>query len=228
MSNSDHHHSVEHKSMVSYTVGYILSLVFTLIPYYLVVNQVFTGQTLLLTIMAFAVLQLIVQVVFFLHLGRGPKPRWNLYFFLGTIVAILIVVAGSIVIINNLHGNVASSEQTKRLVNSEGIYQVGGEKTGACKGRYTNHKVSFKDGRIDPLVTVATQCDTLTFSENSGTEVDLAFGTHDDHSVYAGLQGIDLRKNRTKTITLSEIGTYQFHDNKRPEAVGTFAVYETK
>lgn len=226
MTNSSHRHSVERKSMRSYTVGFILSLIFTLIPYYLVVNQVITGQTLLITILGFALIQLVVQVVFFLHLGRGPKPRWNLYFFMGTIVAILIVVVGSIVIINNLHGNVASSEQTKRLVNSEGIYQIGGELTGACKGRYSNHQVSFKNGKIDPLVTVASRCDTLTFKEESGSAVELTFGAHDDHSVYAGLSEINLKKGRSKTITLSETGTYQFHDNLQPDAVGTFAVYD--
>lgn len=213
--------------MASYTVGFILSLVFTLIPYQLVANQIITGRLLLLTILGFAVLQMIVQVVFFLHLGRGPEPRWNLYFLLGTIVAILVVVGGSIVIINNLHGNkVSSSDQTKRLVDSEGIYQVGGEKTGACKGRYANHKVSFKNGKIEPLVTLASRCDTLTFIEDGGQEVEIKFGQHEEHSVYAGLVEITLRKDRQKTITLSESGTYQFHDNMRPEALGTFAVYD--
>lgn len=228
MSSTNHLSSAERRSITSYTVGFILSLIFTLIPYYLVVNQVVTGRTLLITILGFAILQLIVQVVFFLHLGRGPKPSWNLYFFIGTIVAILFVVVGSIVIINNLHANVTSSEQTKRLINGEGIYQIGGELTGACKGRYDNHKVTFKDGKIDPLVTVASRCDTISFIEDSGVDVALVFGVHNDHGVYAGLKEIELHKNRTKTITLSQTGTYQFHDNMQPEAIGTFAVYEYK
>ena len=226
MSDLKNHASDEHKSMRSYLIGFILSLTLTLIPYYLVVNQLVTGMTLLITILSFAFVQLIVQVVFFLHLGRGPNASWNLYFFIGTIATIFIVVAGSVVITNNLHGNLASYDQTKRLINSEGIYQVGGELTGACKGRFTNHKVEFDNGKISPLVTVASRCDTLTFAEKGSTNVNLTFGTHDDHSVYAGLTEIELKKDRSKTITLSESGTYQFHDNMMPKEVGTIAVYD--
>lgn len=226
MSNLVHHSSTEHKSLRSYVIGFILSLIFTLIPYYIVVNQLATGMTLLITILSFAFVQLIVQVVFFLHLGRGPKPNWNLYFFIGTIGAIFIVVAGSVIITSNLHNNLASTDQTKRLVDSEGIYQVGGELTGACQGRQTNHRVEFENGNISPTVTVASRCDSLTFIDSDGADVEVTFGVHKDHSVYAGLEVLELKKNRSKTITLSQAGTYQFHDDKRPTAVGTLAVYD--
>lgn len=226
MSHSEKHSGTDHGTISTYVIGFILSLIFTLIPYYLVVNQLLNSMTLLITILAFAVVQLVVQVVFFLHLGRGPKPKWNLYFFMGTVGTILIVVAGSIIITNNLHYNLASSDQTKRLIDSEGIYQVGGELTGACKGRYTNHKVRFTNGNIEPMVTVATKCDTLTFTEDSGTPMGITFGTHERHAIYAGQKILELKKDRSKTITLSETGTYQFHDHERPEVIGTLSVYD--
>ena len=103
MSNDRHHHHIEHKSVTAYVIGFILSLIFTLIPYYLVVNHTLKGMDLLLTIMGFAVVQLIVQIVFFLHIGRGPKPNWNLWFFAGTVFAILVVTGGSVIIMSNLH-----------------------------------------------------------------------------------------------------------------------------
>lgn len=216
------------KTMASYIAGFILSLIFTLVPYYLVVNRVVVGLSLLITILGFALVQLIVQVVFFLHLGRGPKQRWNLYFFIATIGIILVVVGGSIVIINNLHNNLASSDQTRRIIDSEGIYQVGGELTGACQGRYTNHRIIIKDGAADPLLTVASRCDTLTFIDEDSTNIEVLFGPHEQHSVYAGLSSIALRKDHSKTITLSEVGTYQFHDDLRPKTVGSFAVFDNK
>ena len=120
-------HNDAHKTINSYIVGFVLSLIFTAIPYYMVVNQTVTGTSLLLTILGFAVLQMLVQIFFFLHLGRGPKPLYNVVFFASTVGIILVVVGGSIVIINNLHYNKSPSDQTKSLVEGEGIYQIDGD-----------------------------------------------------------------------------------------------------
>ncbi len=224
MSTTTPHNIAEHKTMTSYVVGFMLSLVFTVVPYYLVVNRIFTGMTLLITILGFAMAQLVVQVVFFLHIGRGSKPKWNLYFFVATFSAILVVVGGSIIIINNLHHNLATSDQTRRIIDSEGIYQVGGLLTGACQGRHTNYRVIIQKGKTEPLLTVASLCDTLTFINKDTTDLEVTFGTHPHHLAYAGLTAFALSKDHSKTITLSELGTYQFHDHLRPEIVGSFAV----
>ena len=69
----------ERGTITSYVIGFLLSLVFTAIPYYLVVNKTVEGNTLLATILGFAVLQMAVQIFFFLHLGRGPKPLYNVF-----------------------------------------------------------------------------------------------------------------------------------------------------
>ena len=96
-------HKREHGTVRSYVIGFILSLVFTIIPYYLVVEKVVSGKVLLGTILGFGLLQMIVQVVFFLHLGREKKPYWQRYFLVGTIGGILVVVGGSIWIMSHLH-----------------------------------------------------------------------------------------------------------------------------
>lgn len=214
----------EHKTLESYIVGFILSLIFTFIPYYMVLNQSVTGTALFLTILGFAVLQMLVQVIFFLHLGRGPKPLYNVGFFIATVGIILIVVLGSVVIINNLHYNKLSTDQIKRLVNDEAIYQVGGQKTGACQGQHSNHSVTLKNGQISPLRTLAIKCDTLTIINEDKISRIITFGSYLDHQVYAGLSEIQVRKGLSKTITLSETGTYQFHDITRNGTSATFIV----
>ncbi|MES2971784.1 MAG: cytochrome o ubiquinol oxidase subunit IV [Patescibacteria group bacterium] len=211
--------------MKSYVIGFILSLVFTFIPYYLVVNRSITGNLLLATIIGIAVLQMVIQITFFLHLGRGPKPNWNLFFFISTVGIILVVVGGSIMIINNLHYNMLPSDQTKRLTNDEAIYQIGGLKTGACQGQHANHKVTIKNGQVSPLHTLAYKCDTLTFINEDDTVREITFGTHPQHGVYAGENELVVRKGRGKSITLSEPGTYQFHDHLRAETAGDFTVF---
>jgi cytochrome o ubiquinol oxidase subunit IV len=216
--------SSELGTMKSYIIGFMLSLIFTFIPYYLVVNQILRGTTLLATILGFAVLQMVVQVTFFLHLGRGPKPKWNLFFFISTVGIILVIVGGSIMIMNNLHYNMLPSDQAKKLTNDEAIYQIGGEKTGACNGQNPSHKIMIKNGQVNPLHTQASKCDTLTFINEDSTVREITFGTHPKHGMYAGVSELTVKEGRGKSITLSEPGTYQFHDHLQADIAGDFIV----
>lgn len=216
--------SSEHGSMKSYVIGFILSLVFTFIPYYLVVNQKLPSNFLLAAILSFAVLQMLVQIFFFLHLGRGPKPLYNVVFFVSTISIVLIVVGGSIVIMNNLQYNMPAMEQSKKLANDEGIYQVSGMKTGACQSQGANHQIIVTNGQMSPLQTVANKCDSLTFLNEGQEELKIAFGTKAQHSSYAGEEELLVRIGRAKTITLSESGTFKFHDDLQADYVGEFRV----
>jgi cytochrome o ubiquinol oxidase operon protein cyoD len=213
----------EHGTIKSYVIGFILSLVFTLIPYYLVVHQTIRGTALLLAILSFAVIQMIIQVTFFLHLGRGPKPNWNFFFFISTVGIILVVVGGSIIIINNLHYNMQAPDQVKRLIDDEAIYQIGGVKTGACQGQRQNHRVIILKGQVYPEHTNAKLCDTLTFM-NDKTIREIGFGDHDHHTPYAGNTELPLRPKQSMTITLSQTGNYRFHDHFHEFTAGTFTV----
>lgn len=216
----------EHGTMRAYIIGFILSLIFTFIPYFLVVNHTITGMALLVTILGFGVLQMLVQVLFFLHLGRGPKPTYEQVFFVVTVFTILVVVGGSIIITSNLRHHMApsASEQTKKLVNDEAIYQIGGEKTGACQGQHDNHQVMIMDNKVTPFHIEAKRCDTLTFMNHDAQAKEIVFGEYPEHKSYAGETEYVVRSGHNKTITLSEVGTYTFHDHVRPETVGEFTV----
>jgi plastocyanin len=74
------------------------------------------------------------------------------------------------------------------------------------------------------LLVVAGHCDTLTFINNDTDDIDITFGTNLHPKVYAGLSSVALAKEHTKTITLSERGTYQFYDRTRPDVKGSFAI----
>lgn len=222
--HTDNRKKDEHGSMASYVVGFILSLIFTAIPYYMVVNKTVTGTALLTTIMAFAVMQMLIQIFFFLHLGRGSKPMYNVVFFGATVVTILIVVVGSIWIMDHLNYNMAPADASKYLAEKEGISQVGGEKTGACKGIYENHIVTIINGVANPARVEAKLCDTLTFINEDDEVRKVAFGTHPQHSSYAGQSELTVRKGRGKTLVLNETGTYQFHDDLILGVSGSFTV----
>src|SRR5690349_9240016 len=106
-----------------YEIVFALSLLFTVAAYLLVVISVFPGWELTVAIIFLAVSQLFAQLIFFLHLVEEANPRWNLFLVLSTISIIMIVIGGSLWIMNNLSYRHMSSpaETTHFILKDEGI-----------------------------------------------------------------------------------------------------------
>lgn len=116
------HEGASHGTLGMYMTGFALSILFTLAPYYLVVHGVVSGRSLMVLLAGFAVLQLLVQLVFFLHLGRESKPRWNAMILAFAALVVLIVVIGSLWIMYNLNYSMMTPAETDRhLLHEEGI-----------------------------------------------------------------------------------------------------------
>ena len=90
----------------SYLTGFLLSILLTLVAYFIVVEHVFSSRILIYTIIGLGILQMLIQLLFFLHLGQEPKPYWNCQLFLFMITILLIIVIGSLWIMENLRYNV--------------------------------------------------------------------------------------------------------------------------
>jgi cytochrome o ubiquinol oxidase operon protein cyoD len=116
-------HHAGHATTGTYTLGYIVSIALTLIAYLLVVQHALPRAEILTCISVFAVLQFVAQLYFFLHLGEEVKPRYRLYMLLFMIVIVLIIVLGSVWIMNNLNYNMQMSpDQLKTYMHSnEGL-----------------------------------------------------------------------------------------------------------
>ncbi len=117
------------KIILSYVTGFLLSLILTLTAYTLVIlhqgsyQSIFSSNSLLIFILILAVIQLIVQLLFFLHLSQERKPYWNSVFLISTVGIILIVVVGSIWIMSNLRYNMMPpSLMDEHMMHEEGIY----------------------------------------------------------------------------------------------------------
>jgi cytochrome o ubiquinol oxidase subunit IV len=216
----------EHGTTRSYIIGFILSLILTINPYFLVVTKTVTGNALLVTILVFAVLQMAVQLLFFLHLGRGPKPLYNVVFFFATAGIIVVTIGASLFIMDNLYRNMGPTEVTKKLAQDEGISQVGGAETGACQGVKENHKVTITDETISPAITRATRCDTLTLINETEKTRDVVFGSYPIRESYGGEDKVTVRGGYPKTFTLNETGTFNFYDITNPKTTGSFSVTE--
>jgi cytochrome o ubiquinol oxidase subunit IV len=87
----------------SYVVGFVLSILITLLSFYLVSFGVFPPKTLYITIGLLALVQFFVQTVFFLHLNSRSNASWNLVSFLFTFLMVSVLVVGTMWIMYNLY-----------------------------------------------------------------------------------------------------------------------------
>jgi cytochrome o ubiquinol oxidase operon protein cyoD len=214
----------EHGTIQNYIIGFVLSIVFTLIPFYLAVNQVLTGIVLFGTILAFALAQALIQVLFFLHLGRERKPKWQSGFLVATAGGIFVVTVGTFWILYHLHENMSPTQAELMLAQDEGIAQVSGQTTGACVGATEMHMVVIKNDVASPSHTDAKRCDTIMFMNEDGVSREIAFGPHENHETYGGVDALALAAGQSQTLTLNESGTHTFHDHLHDEVTGNFTV----
>jgi cytochrome o ubiquinol oxidase operon protein cyoD len=110
-------------SLLSYSVGFALSISLTLIAFAVVELHLhghfsLTRDWLIGGIIGLALVQFLVQLFFFLHLGRETKPRWKLAVFAMMIMIVSILVIGSLWIMSNLNYHM-TTEQVNQYLNSQ-------------------------------------------------------------------------------------------------------------
>lgn len=104
----DHGHGEElpHATFRGYMVGFALSVLLTVIPFWLVMGEVLPSKNLTIAlILAFAVVQMLVQVVYFLHLDTRSQGGWNMLAAIFTIILVVIAIAGSLWVMFNMNSN---------------------------------------------------------------------------------------------------------------------------
>ncbi|GAB2183063.1 cytochrome o ubiquinol oxidase subunit IV [Roseibium sp. LAB1] len=95
-------HSAE-RSLSTYLTGFVLAVVLTAIPFALVWGGLLGGTAVYVVIAVAAVLQVLVHLVFFLHIDLKSTPAENLFFLAFAAVLIFIMVGGSLWIMMDLH-----------------------------------------------------------------------------------------------------------------------------
>ena len=93
------------KSFSAYFVGFCLCILLTLLSFYIAAYHKVPANDMMLTLMVLAVIQLVVQVIFFLRLNATEEGRWSLMPFLFTVLIVLVLVFGSLWIMINLNYN---------------------------------------------------------------------------------------------------------------------------
>lgn len=109
--HDDHHdtsaHGTQnHGTMGSYMIGFGLSLLLTAIPFWLVMSGALgNAQATGIVIMAFAVVQILVHMVFFLHMNTRAEGGWSMMALIFTMVLVVITLSGSMWVMYHLNHN---------------------------------------------------------------------------------------------------------------------------
>lgn len=104
----DNHDAMhEHQgSLRGYLTGFVLAAILTVIPFWLVMGHVIASKPLLiLVILALAAVQIVVHIVYFLHLDTRSEGGWNMMAFIFTVVLVVIVLGASIWVMYNENAN---------------------------------------------------------------------------------------------------------------------------
>lgn len=108
----DHSHTAHsgesHGSLGSYTAGFILSVLLTAAAFGIIMTGSLTGNNALLAIAGLAFVQIIVHLVFFLHMNTSSAQRWNVMAFGFTVLTAVILIVGSLWIMHNVSMNMMS------------------------------------------------------------------------------------------------------------------------
>lgn len=104
----DHAHGEgpAHGTRTSYLIGFGLSVVLTVIPFWLVMTGALGSMAATAVIIfGLALVQIVVHVVYFLHLDTKAEGGWNLMAFLFTVVVLSITIGGSTWVMFHLNSN---------------------------------------------------------------------------------------------------------------------------
>jgi cytochrome o ubiquinol oxidase operon protein cyoD len=97
---------IPHGSFQSYMTGFVLSVILTAIPFFLVMARPIDSAAYTAAIvLACALVQILVHMIYFLHMTPKAEGGWLLLSTAFTIVVLVITLAGSIWIVFHLNNN---------------------------------------------------------------------------------------------------------------------------
>ena len=109
--NNEHGHEdygfeVPHSSFKGYVTGFILSVILTAIPFWLVMAKVFDKpSTTALVCVAFGAVQIVVHMIYFLHMSTKSEGGWSMLALIFTVVVVVITLSGSIWVMYHMNAN---------------------------------------------------------------------------------------------------------------------------
>ena len=104
--HDDHHDDGPHSTFAGYMTGFILSIILTAIPFWLVMANIITDKKMAVLVLGgFAVVQILVHMVCFLHMNGKVEGGWTLLSTIFTIIFVAIGIAGTLWVMFHMNAN---------------------------------------------------------------------------------------------------------------------------
>lgn len=101
-----HDSNVPHSTLKGYLTGFVMAVILTAIPFYLVMAKTFpSSTTTAIVILAFAAVQIVVHMVYFLHMDGKAEGGWSMLALVFTMVLVVITLSGSLWVMYHLNHN---------------------------------------------------------------------------------------------------------------------------
>lgn len=107
-----------HATRKGYLIGFVLSVLLTAIPFWLVMGKVLhSSHATAALILAFAGVQMIVHMVYFLHLNAKVEGGWTMLATVFTIALVVILLSGSIWVMYHMNANMMPMPDAQTMRN---------------------------------------------------------------------------------------------------------------
>ncbi|MDP9107564.1 MAG: cytochrome o ubiquinol oxidase subunit IV [Pseudomonadota bacterium] len=138
------HEGADHGSLKSYALGFGLSIILTAIPFWLVLGKVFDkSSTTAFVVLGFAAVQIVVHMVYFLHMNTKSEDGWSMLALIFTVMLVVIMLSGSLWVMYHLNHNMMPgmmSETPQQLPQAAGPLINGADES--------HHTHRMPDGRV--------------------------------------------------------------------------------
>ena len=94
-----------HARLRDYAIGFALSVILTATPFWLVMTRPLSAGVTVAIIMIFALVQVVVHMVYFLHMSPKAEGGWSLTSLIFAIIVVLIMLCGSLWVMYHLNAN---------------------------------------------------------------------------------------------------------------------------
>ncbi len=110
MANAEHASPTDghipHGDFRSYMTGFVLSVILTAIPFAIVMSGGFESRAVTaLVVLLFAVVQIVVHMIYFLHMDLHAEGGWTVISLVFTLIVLIICLAGTIWVMHNMDSN---------------------------------------------------------------------------------------------------------------------------
>ncbi|MBB5393279.1 MULTISPECIES: cytochrome o ubiquinol oxidase subunit IV [unclassified Herbaspirillum] len=107
-----------HGSMKDYVTGFVLAVILTAIPFWLVMGKkIESSSSMAMVLLAFAAVQIVVHIKYFLHMNGKSEGGWNMLAMIFTVVIVGITLAGSLWVMYHLNHNMMPGMSPQNMPN---------------------------------------------------------------------------------------------------------------